>query len=62
MSVHQPDDGMTALCNQNKIEDSSSTPSSFSYDANYTWKDGDGDLIFKSYNGGTPVVLPLAVA
>ena len=42
----------SALCNQIKIEDRSTTPSSFTYDAYCAWKDGDGDLIFKSYNGG----------
>ena len=42
----------TALCHQIKVEDETSTPSTFSYDAYCTWRDGDGDLIFESYNGG----------
>jgi hypothetical protein len=42
---------MTALCHQNKEEDTG-TPSGFSYDAYCTWRDGDGDLIFESYDGG----------
>lgn len=41
-----------ALCNQIKTEDGSTTPSSFSYEAYCTWKDGNGDLIFEAYNGG----------
>src|SRR5688572_18371855 len=38
----------TAICNQIKVEDTSTTPSNFSYEAYCTWKDGDGDLIFES--------------
>ncbi len=42
----------TALCNQIKVEDYTTNPSSFSYDAYCVWKDGDGDLIFETSNGG----------
>ncbi len=42
----------TALCNQIKLEDNSTTPNSFSYDAHCAWKDAEGDLIFETYNGG----------
>ena len=42
----------TALCNQIKVEDYTTKPSSISYDAYCVWKDGDGDLIFETSNGG----------
>jgi hypothetical protein len=41
----------TALCHQNKEEDTS-LPGGFSYDAFCTWRDIDSDLIFETYNGG----------
>ena len=43
---------VTALCHQNKVEDKTSAPSTFSCEAYCTWRDDAGDLIFESYNGG----------
>jgi hypothetical protein len=43
----------SALCHQNKEEDTT-LAGGWSYEAFCTWRDGNGDLIFETYNGGTP--------